>query len=176
MRDYVYLFIYFWLHWVFATVRGLPIAGGLLCCRARVPGTWALECRLSSCGARAQFLHSMWDPPRPGLESAFPRTGRWIPNQCTTRKAHTKHFSVIRSLAYGPKSSLQGLSLKDLHRFLLAYRDNESKDLAFLVSSVRGRHLNLTLQSISHSVGGAAPLEEIRKALGRRNECWVTRW
>ena len=24
--------------------------------------------RLSNCGSRAQLLHGMWDPPRPGLE------------------------------------------------------------------------------------------------------------
>ena len=28
--------------------------------------------RLSSCGAPAQPLHGMWDPPRPGLEPVFP--------------------------------------------------------------------------------------------------------
>ena len=28
--------------------------------------------RLSSCGSRAQFLHGMWDLPRPGLEPASP--------------------------------------------------------------------------------------------------------
>ena len=28
--------------------------------------------RLSSCGARAQLLRSMWDPPRPGLEPVSP--------------------------------------------------------------------------------------------------------
>ena len=28
--------------------------------------------RLSSCGSRAQLLHSMWDPPRPGLEPVSP--------------------------------------------------------------------------------------------------------
>ena len=28
--------------------------------------------RLSSCGSRAQPLHSMWDPPRPGLEPVSP--------------------------------------------------------------------------------------------------------
>ena len=29
-------------------------------------------CRLSSCGSRAQSLHGMWDPPRPGLEPVSP--------------------------------------------------------------------------------------------------------
>ena len=28
--------------------------------------------RLSSCGPRAQLLHGMWDPPRPGLEPVSP--------------------------------------------------------------------------------------------------------
>ena len=28
--------------------------------------------RLSSCGSRAQLLHSMWDLPRPGLEPVSP--------------------------------------------------------------------------------------------------------
>ena len=35
-------------------------------------GSWALEYRLSSCGARAQLLRSMWDLPRPGLEPVSP--------------------------------------------------------------------------------------------------------
>ena len=28
--------------------------------------------RLSSCGLRAQLLHGMWDPPRPGFEPVSP--------------------------------------------------------------------------------------------------------
>ena len=32
----------------------------------------ALEYRLSSCGARAQLLRGMWDPPGPGLEPVSP--------------------------------------------------------------------------------------------------------
>ena len=28
--------------------------------------------RLSGCGSRAQFLHGMWDLPRPGLEPVSP--------------------------------------------------------------------------------------------------------
>ena len=35
-------------------------------------GSWPLECRLSSCGARAQLFHGMWDLPGPGLEPASP--------------------------------------------------------------------------------------------------------
>ena len=69
----------FWLHWVFVATRGLSLVAasrgycsfrcvGFSCCGARALGTrasvavvhglsscgsWALECRLSSCGARA---------------------------------------------------------------------------------------------------------------------------
>ena len=61
--------------------------GCFSCCGARAVGTrasvvvkrglsscgsWALECRLSSCGAQAQLLHSMWDLPGPGLEPMSP--------------------------------------------------------------------------------------------------------
>ena len=42
--------------------------------------------RLSSCGSRAQLLHGMWDPPRPGLEPVSPCIGRQTPNHCTTRE------------------------------------------------------------------------------------------
>ena len=35
-------------------------------------GSRALECRLSSYGARAQLFHSMWDLLGPGLEPVFP--------------------------------------------------------------------------------------------------------
>ena len=35
-------------------------------------GSRAIERRLSSCGARAQLLHSMWDLPRPGIEPVSP--------------------------------------------------------------------------------------------------------
>ena len=61
----IYLFIYFWLHWVFVTAhwlfsscseQGLPSSccawasccGGFSCC-----GAWALERRLSSCSSTA---------------------------------------------------------------------------------------------------------------------------
>ena len=35
--------------------------------------------RLSNCGSWAQLLHSMWDPPRPGLEPTSPSlAGRFL--------------------------------------------------------------------------------------------------
>ena len=60
---------------LFVAVRGLLIAVVSLCCRA-----WVLSLRasvvaargLSSCGALAQLLRGMWDPPGPGLEPVSP--------------------------------------------------------------------------------------------------------
>ena len=43
------------------------MARGLSSC-----GSWALELRLSSCGARAQLLRGMWDLPGPGFEPVSP--------------------------------------------------------------------------------------------------------
>ena len=42
----------------------------------------ALERRFSSCGTQAQLLHSMWDPPRPGLEPNFTPSALQISFQC----------------------------------------------------------------------------------------------
>ena len=73
----IYLFIYFWLRWVFVAARGLSLAAasggysslrcagfslrwllllqstGSRCAGFSSCGVWALEHRLSSCGARA---------------------------------------------------------------------------------------------------------------------------
>ena len=52
---------------LFIMVRGpLTIAASL------VAGHRLQTRRLSSCGSRAQLLHGMWDPPRPGLEPVSP--------------------------------------------------------------------------------------------------------
>ena len=72
---------------LFVAVRRLLIAVACLCCRAWALGTRAsvvvacrlsscglraLEHRLSSCGAWAQLLCGMWDPPGPGPEPVSP--------------------------------------------------------------------------------------------------------
>ena len=50
------------------------VARGLSSCGSR-----ALECRLSSYGAGAQLLRSMWDHPGPGLEPVSPAlAGRFL--------------------------------------------------------------------------------------------------
>ena len=49
--------------------------GGFSCCGAQALGMWAsvvVAHRLSSCGSRAQLLHSMWDLPGPGIKPVTP--------------------------------------------------------------------------------------------------------
>ena len=94
--KFSYLFIYFWLSWIFVAVHGLSkvVASGgyssLRCAgfslqwllllrnmgsrRAGLSscGSWALERRLSSCGARVLLLCGIWDLPGPGLEPMSP--------------------------------------------------------------------------------------------------------
>ena len=104
-NKFIYLFIYFyfWLRWVFVAAHGLSLVAAsrvyssLRCAdfslrwllllqsmgSRRVSfsscGSWALERRLSSCGARAQLLSGMWDLPGPGLEPMSPAlAGRFL--------------------------------------------------------------------------------------------------
>ena len=85
---FYYLFIYIWLCQVFFAAEGLSIvvvsrSWGMvtLCCGARASHCGgASRCRIqalgclgfSSCGAWAQLPHSMWNLPRPWIESLSP--------------------------------------------------------------------------------------------------------
>ena len=80
---FIYIF-YFWLCWVFVSVRGLsPVAAGGGHSSSRCAGLFTIAAsllaehrlqtrRLSSCGSRDSLLHGMWDLPRPGLEPVSP--------------------------------------------------------------------------------------------------------
>ena len=60
-------------------VASLVVEHGLWVCGLSNYGSQALECRLSSCGARAYLLCGMWDLPRPGLEPVSPAlAGRFL--------------------------------------------------------------------------------------------------
>ena len=113
---FIYLFIYFWLRWVFVAVRGLSLVAAsgvysslqcagfslrwLLLLRStgsrRVGfsscGSRALERRLSSCGAQAQLLHSMWDLPRPGLEPVSPALAGGFLTTVPAGKSNQEYF------------------------------------------------------------------------------------
>ena len=49
--------------WALGVRASVVVAHGLSSCGLR-----ALECRLSSCGARAYLFRGMWDLPGPGIE------------------------------------------------------------------------------------------------------------
>ena len=79
----LFIYFYFWLCWVFASVLGpSPVAvsgghsssrcAGLSLSRPLVAEHRLQTRRLSSRGSRAQPLHGMWDLPRPGLEPVSP--------------------------------------------------------------------------------------------------------
>ena len=69
------------------------VARGLSSC-----GLWALERRLSSCGAQASLLRSMWDLPGLGLEPVSLSIGRQILNYCATREVQT--FSSCKDISH----------------------------------------------------------------------------
>ena len=52
-------------------------------------GSRAPERRLSSCGARTQLLHGMWDPPGPGLEPMSPTLAGGLPTTAPPGKPQT---------------------------------------------------------------------------------------
>ena len=55
-------------------------------------GLWALERRLSSCGARASLLRGMWDLPRPGLEPVSPALAGGFLTTMPPGKPSPHHF------------------------------------------------------------------------------------
>ena len=101
---FVFFFnLFFWLRWVFVAVHGLSLvvasrgysslwctgfslqwllllhSTGSRCAGFSSCGTPALERRLSSCGAWAWLLHSMWDLSGPGIKPVSPAlAGRFL--------------------------------------------------------------------------------------------------
>ena len=61
-------------------------------------GSRAMEHRLSSCGARVQPLHGVWDPPRPGPE---PMSAAMAGGFFTTREAQQVKNSVLIFFSWG---------------------------------------------------------------------------
>ena len=49
--------------------------------------------RLSNCGSRAQLLHGMWDPPRPGLEPVSPALAGRFPTTAPPGKPSSIVFN-----------------------------------------------------------------------------------
>ena len=120
-KIYIYKLIYFWLHWVFVAACGLSlVAASWGCSSLRCAGfslrrllllwstgsrragfsscgSWALERRLSTCGARAQLLRGMWDLPRPGLEPVSPALAGGFPTNASPGKPQIAVFLMFNN-------------------------------------------------------------------------------
>ena len=104
-KFFIYLFIYFfWLRWVFVSVRGLisscgkwgplfiAVCGPLTIAASLVAEHRLQTRRLSNCGSRAQLLRSMWDPPRPRLEPVSPALAGRFSTTAPPRKPPNNWF------------------------------------------------------------------------------------
>ena len=133
---FFFTFIYFWLHWVFIAVRGLSLvaaSGGysslqcagfslrwLLLLRSTGSrragfsscGSWALERRLSSCGAQAYWLRGMWDLPGPGLEPLSPP----LAGRFSTTAPPGKSSPYLCAISFPSLSPTIWLPLSDLRQ------------------------------------------------------------
>ena len=104
-------------------VRGLLIAVASPCCGAQALGTraavvvargcsscgtWALESRLSSCGARALLLRGMWDLPRPGLEPVSPALAGGVLTTAPPWKSPTPFFLHKVDALLGMEQRVEG--------------------------------------------------------------------
>ena len=101
----IYLF-YFWLCWVFVSVRGLSLVAasrgrssslcaGLSLSRPLLQrSTGSRRAGSVSCGSRAQLLRGMWDLPRPGPEPVSPAlAGRF--STAPLGKPNTLFFKIL---------------------------------------------------------------------------------
>ena len=103
-NKFIYLFIYFWLCWVFVSVRGLSLVAvsgatlhrgarashchGLSCCTAQAPDTQAQQLWLTGLVAPRHVGSS-----QTRARTRVPCIGRQILNHCTTREAPPLLFS-----------------------------------------------------------------------------------
>ena len=90
--------------------------------------SWALECRLSSCGARAQLLRGMWDLPGPELEPVYPA----LAGGFLTTAPPGKPQDIIQSMTSDLSllnSALGGIRKHAAEFTLLIHNESTSVDL-----------------------------------------------
>ena len=113
---FIYLFIYFWLHWVFVAMHGLSLvvasggysslwcAGFSLRWLVLLWSTGSRHAGFSSCGSRAQAqqlwrmsLAALWHvgSSQTRARTRVPCIGRWILNHCTTREVLLLFFLIL---------------------------------------------------------------------------------
>ena len=70
--------------------------------------------RLSSCGSRAQLLHSMWDLPRPGLEPVSPALVGRLSTTVPPGKPNTYSLTKVTIKDFKGKYRTDHLKVKKL--------------------------------------------------------------
>ena len=101
-----FIYLFFWLCWVFVSVRGLSPAaasGGhpsSRCAGLSPSQPLVAEHRLqtrkpSSCGTRAQLLRGTRDPPRPGPEPVSPALAGRFPTTAPPGKPLHDFLSIL---------------------------------------------------------------------------------
>ena len=138
-KLFICSFIYFWPCWVFITAWGfsavvasgghplVAVASLLAERRLKTHGLpWfqrpALESRLQGCGAQAQWLHGVWDLPRPRIEPASPAQAGGFFFTPEPREKPSFQLLIVQTVHV----LTAGGNLKDLRlliRFLLSCRD-----------------------------------------------------
>ena len=73
----------------------IAVRGPLIIAAPPVAGHRLQTRRLSNCGSRAQPLHGMWDPPRPGLEPVSPALAGRLSTTAPPGKPPTTLFIIL---------------------------------------------------------------------------------
>ena len=72
----------------------IAVCGPLIIAASLVAGHRLQTRRLSSCGSRTQFLHGMWDLPRPGLEPVSPALAGRLPTTAPPGKPLSAYLLI----------------------------------------------------------------------------------
>ena len=99
--------------WALGAQASAVVARGLSSCGSRAP-----EHRLSSCGAGAQLLRGMWDPPRTGIEPVSPALTGGFPTTAPPGNSHKLIFlkgkrfeQTLQQRRYTDDKHMEGCSL-----------------------------------------------------------------
>ena len=111
-------------------------------------GSWAVECRLSSCGAQSYLLHGMCDLLRPGLEPMFPALADGFLNTAPPGKSLSCISYIccfIHLILFSPPLSPGEVLLKSFVGLLNKYMGAHLRDpnsLALLLSTPHSEALS----------------------------------
>ena len=150
----------------------LPLQStGSRCAGLSSCGPWAPERRLSSCGARAQPLRSMWDPPGPGLEPASPALAGGLPTTVPPGKPPPWCFDTFwKDAKLATPGTIAGFTNK-YHSFFQRILLSCSLRKMLMYEPVRGLGLRPSQQ-----YGGLRRVTEVCGSYARAVNCESQLW